>query len=429
MHITVWGINYSPELTGIAPYNVALCEFLHEKGHDVRMVTTFCYYPAWQKLPTEKNKVFRTDNQEDVTVHRCWHYVPKLVTPFKRILHELTFVASSILRQLFLPKPDLMIVVSPPLLLGFAAWLLSVFKSAPFIFHIQDLQPDAAAALGLVKDGWFLKVLRWCERFAYQKAAAVSGISQGILDAVAAKGIPSRKCIYFPNGITIPNPEQLPGRGSFRARHSMDEDDFVVLYSGNMGVKQGLGCLIEAAAQVKNPKVHFVLCGDGAIRHMLEVHARALGLENVHFIPLQPEHRYREMMMDADLCVIPQQAGTGKFFFPSKLLSALSFSRPILSVSDSHSEVAHAVGEGAFGVNVAPNDARLIAETIETLAANRSKLSEYSQAAGQFIKRFDQETVLNQFYSEMPRPKKRVAPEIIPHQSCLRKMVSARRRF
>ena len=139
MNVTVWGINYAPELTGIAPCNTALCEFLRRCGHEVRMVTTFAYYPAWKKQPEDAGRIFRDDELNGVPVHRCWHFVPRRPGTLKRIFHEASFVLTSLLRLLSLPRPDVFVVVSPPLLLGAAAWLLTRVKCAPFVFHVQDL--------------------------------------------------------------------------------------------------------------------------------------------------------------------------------------------------------------------------------------------------------------------------------------------------
>src|SRR5947207_3007166 len=117
MRIIVWGINYAPEITGIAPHNVALCEFLRHRGDEVEMLTTFAYYPAWRKRPEDRGVLYRTDEIEGVRVHRCWHFVPSKVSSWKRIIHEGTFVLTSIIRGLFLKRPDVYVVVSPPLLL------------------------------------------------------------------------------------------------------------------------------------------------------------------------------------------------------------------------------------------------------------------------------------------------------------------------
>jgi len=265
MNITLWGINYAPELTGIAPYNEALCEFLHEHGHSVRIVCGFPYYPKWRKAPGDRG-LFRTDEVRGVRVHRCWHYVPARASTLRRIAHEASFVIVSFLRQLVLPAADVYVVVSPPLLLGAAAWLLGLLKRRPFVFHVQDLQPDAAASLGMLRKTPFMRALYWLEAFAYRHAARVSGIMPGMINAFRRKGVSSRKLVLFPNGVNLPNLAAAPARGAFRARHGFAENDFLAVYSGNLGVKQGLDVLIEAARHVADPRVRIVICGEGAQR-------------------------------------------------------------------------------------------------------------------------------------------------------------------
>src|SRR4051812_4429091 len=193
MRVVVWGINYAPEFTGIAPHSVALCEFLEREGHDVEMVTSFSYYPTWQKRPEDWGRLYRTDVVNGIPVHRCWHFVPTRVSALKRILHEGTFVFTSTLRALALPGPSVYFVVSPPLLLGAAAGLVGKLKGAPVVFHVQDMQPDAAVGLGMLKAGWFTRLLYALEAFAYRHAARVSGITKGMLDTFEAKGVAHAK--------------------------------------------------------------------------------------------------------------------------------------------------------------------------------------------------------------------------------------------
>jgi colanic acid biosynthesis glycosyl transferase WcaI len=399
--IHVWGINYSPELTGIAPYNAALCEDLARRGHAVRMVTTFCYYPAWEKLATERHLLFRTDLMDGVTVHRCWHYVPKTVTTLKRIVHELSFVTVSFLRQLLLPAPDLLVVISPPLLLGAAAWLLSVIKRTRFVFHVQDLQPDAAEGLGMLKAGPLLRGLKLLEKLSYRKAAHVSGITPGFMAAFAAKGIPAEKLIYFPNGTEIPEFWRLPQKGQFRQAHGFSAAERLVVYSGNIGRKQGLEVLLEVAALVKAANIRFVICGDGADRSRIQNNAAELGLKNVTFLPLLPEPRFREMLVDADLFFVAQQPGTGRYFFPSKVLKALAFSQPIFAVADRPSELIDAIEEGGFGVATPCGNPERIARELEALLEDEETLRGYGRAGFKFVKRFEQAALLDQFAAKI----------------------------
>jgi putative colanic acid biosynthesis glycosyltransferase WcaI len=401
MRVIVWGINYAPEVTGIAPYNVALCEALRERGHAAEMLTTFAYYPTWKKRPEDKWQIYRTDLINDVQVHRCWHFVPARLAAWKRILHEASFVGTSSLRGLSLPRADVYVVVSPPLLLAAAAWLVTQWKSAAYVFHVQDLQPDAAVGLGMIESGWSTKALYALEKFAYEKAARVSGISRGMVRAFRAKGVPEGKLIQFPNGVRLPEAAPIRPRGSFRAAHNIASDEFLAVYSGNLGVKQGLDILIDAASILRGVPVRFVICGDGAQRSALAQRVAEGGLTNVLMLPLQPAAEYEAMLIDADVCLITQQAGAGSTFFPSKLLSTLALSKPVITVADSDSDLAHAVAEGRFGVNVQPGRPQELANVLQTLGVEPEPLAALGEAGRRFVQQFDSKTLLSSYIAEL----------------------------
>lgn len=402
MRIIVWSINYAPEVTGISPHNVALCEFLRGRGDEVEMLTTFSYYPAWRKRPEDLGCVYRTDLVNGVPVHRCWHYVPERVSAWKRIIHEGTFVFFSTLRGLFLPRPDVYIVVSPPLLLGMAAWFLSGITRAPFIFHVQDLQPDAAVGLGMLRQGWFTRCLYWLERFAYRQATRVSGISEEIVDAFRRKGVPENKLILFPNTVVLPDEREFPPRGSFRAKNGFRSNDFLAVYAGNLGVKQGLEILLDAATFLREkPDIHIVLCGDGAERATLEEAVSRRQLTNVSMVPLKLGREYQELLIDADISLITQQSGSGNSFFPSKLLVTLAHSSPVLSVADEESALAKAVRAGGFGLNITPGNAQVLAGALADMAWQRAQLLEWGAAGRKHVSQFEQRPVMEKFAQEL----------------------------
>src|SRR6188474_2262377 len=117
MKVILWGINYSPEATGIAPFNAELAEFLVRQDHEVTVVTGFSYYPHWKKAAGDRGRLFRREQINGVNVIRCAQYVPGRVSTVRRIIHELSFGLSSLFRVLFLARPDVYVVVSPPLFL------------------------------------------------------------------------------------------------------------------------------------------------------------------------------------------------------------------------------------------------------------------------------------------------------------------------
>jgi colanic acid biosynthesis glycosyl transferase WcaI len=264
------------------------------------------------------------------------------------------------------------------------------------VFHVQDLQPDAAAGLGMLKQGAFVRALYALEAFAYRKAARVSGITPGMIDAFRQKGVAQEKLVLFPNGVVLPGAEMLPQAGAFRQRHGWADEDFLVVYSGNLGVKQGLDILVEAARHTSQ-QIRLIICGEGAQRDHLAEMIRRYGLQNVTMLPLQADAQYREMLVDADVCVITQQRGSGGFFFPSKLLTTLAWRKPVLTVADEQSELVRALRTGQFGANVEPGKPEELARVLEHMNTNRAELRAYAEAGRRYVEQFEMERVLGRF--------------------------------
>lgn len=400
MKILLWGINYRPESTGIAPYNAELAEFL-AREHDVAVVTGFPYYPHWRKEPGDRGRLYRDEQIDGVTVHRCGQYVPGRATTLRRIFHELSFGVSSLLRVLFLPRADIYVVVSPPLFLGFCAWIATLVKGSRYVFHVQDLQPGAAVGLGMVKGRGFIRMLYALERFAYRHAAAVSGISDGMMEEFRRKGVRARKRIYFPNWLRSSGAAVLnPTRGTFRQKYGIPAEHLLAVYSGNLGRKQGIDVLIEAAQQIAGQPVTMIVAGAGAERDALEQRVAALALPNLRLMPLFSDEDYAAMLVDADVGLITQASGTGQYFFPSKLLSLLQASLPVVTVADADSELARAVAEGGFGINVAPGRSPELARALQTLADTPS-LREQLREQTRWVQRFSPAIVLPEFARQL----------------------------
>jgi colanic acid biosynthesis glycosyl transferase WcaI len=305
------------------------------------------------------------------------------------------------LRALAVERPDVFVVVSPPLLLGAAAWLVGAVKRAPYLFHVQDMQPDAAVGLGMLKQSWFTRALYGLEAFAYRHAARVSGITRGMLKTFRSKGVPESKLVYFPNAIELKNDEAAPARGEFRQRHNFPSGEFLAVYAGNLGVKQGLNVLLETAALLRDRPIRFLICGDGAQREVLAARAREMGLPNFSMLPLQKGRDYRSLLVDADLCFITQQAGAGNSFFPSKLLGLLAQSKPVVTVAAPECELALSLAEGSFGVNVPPQRPSELAALLDSLAGDPERLWIYGANGRRYVEQFEKQRVMQNFAAEL----------------------------
>jgi colanic acid biosynthesis glycosyl transferase WcaI len=202
MKIAVLGINYWPDETGIAPFTTGKCEYLASCGHKVTAFTAMPYYPAWEVPDSYRRRLFIREQRAGVTIVRSWLYVPKRLSSLKRIIHEGSFVISSFVRSIGSSgknRPDVLIVVTPPLALGLAAFVLSRKWKIPFVQHVADLQPDAAVDLGMLSPTGFTRVLYAIERLSYRKAAVVSTLTASMREKIVGKGIDSEKVILSPD--------------------------------------------------------------------------------------------------------------------------------------------------------------------------------------------------------------------------------------
>ena len=175
MNILFLGINYWPEETGIAAFTTGRCEYLTSHGHEVTIYTAFPYYPDWRTREGYRGQLMTSQRRNGVDIHRTWIYVPKTVTPLRRVIHEASFLARSFYASLPRSRPDLVVAVSPPLGFALSAVILSRHWRVPYIFHVADLQPDAAVDLGMlppavwsncsiVSNEWPIAMRRWSPR-------------------------------------------------------------------------------------------------------------------------------------------------------------------------------------------------------------------------------------------------------------------------
>ena len=215
--------------------------------------------------------------------------------------------------------------------------------------------------------------------------------------------MPDRKLVYFPNAIDLKDDGVAPRRGEFRKRHGIASEEFLAVYAGNLGVKQGLDVLLETAALLQEQKIHFLVCGDGAQRDSLAARAREMKLPNFSMLPLQAGADYRALLVDADICFITQQAGAGNSFFPSKLLGLLAESKPIVTVAAPECELAVSLREGHFGVNVPPGKPRELAAVLDALVKDRQRLAEFGAAGRRYVEQFGKTRVFENFLAELAR--------------------------
>ena len=165
MKILIYGINYSPELTGVGKYTGEMSEWMAKKGHQVKIITAPPYYPEWKISSKYENKYSRSF-EKNIEIIRCPIYVPKRRSPVLRILHLISFSLSSFLYVLknIWWKPDVVIQVIPTIFCSAQTLLLCKFSGAKSIIHIQDYEIDAMYGLSMMKNKYLKKIIYIIEK-------------------------------------------------------------------------------------------------------------------------------------------------------------------------------------------------------------------------------------------------------------------------
>lgn len=358
MKILIYGINYAPELTGIGKYTGEMAAFLASAGDDVEVITAPPYYPQW-KIQEGYDRGFHTEEIEGVTVHRCPLYVPTEVTGLRRILHEFSFVFSSL--RYWIPRYfrgyDRIICVSPPFHLGFPALIHKWLRGTHIVYHIQDLQVDAARDLGIIRQQWLLRLLERAEAWLLRKVSTVSTISEGMLRKIARKGIDPDKIVLFPNWVDDDLVYPVSRDDSARAEWGIGDNDQLVLYAGNLGEKQGLERVLTVADRMRDVEnVKFLIIGEGGAKARLVAEAERMGLSNLTFKPLQPLSRLAASLAAADVHLVLQKKAAADLVMPSKLTNILAVGGHALITAEPETTLHDLVIKYHLGTLIAPED-------------------------------------------------------------------------
>ncbi len=399
----VYGINFSPELTGIGKYTGEMVEELVADGYEVQVITAPPYYPDWRVFADHTNSWSSQTIEGNSRYHiiRCPLWVPSKPSGLTRLLHLASFALSSlpvVIAKAFW-RPDAVIVVVPAFACAPGAWLAARLCGAKAVLHIQDFEVDAAFSLGLLKNNFLRRFVLAIEGFVLRRFDRVSTISNAMLKRLSDKGVPKNRQLLFPNWVDTSHILPLETVSPLRTKLGFRPTDVVVLYSGNMGTKQGLDLFLDAALILANrPDIKFILCGDGAERARLQ--EKYAGLRNVTWLALQPIEQLNNLLNVADIHALPQLADAADLVMPSKITGMMASGRPTVASASRGTEV-HTVVSGR-GLVVAPGDSNAFADSITLLADSPSQRQAFGQASREYaIAHFGKVAILAKFEQDL----------------------------
>ena len=346
-----------------------LASSLARMGHRSTVLTSFPNYPFGKVYDGYKQKMWSVEQADGVKVVRVPMVPDHSKSVFRRGLSYASFFASaSVLGPSQVGRPDLVWIHHPPLTTGMAGRWISRLKRAPFVYEVHDLWPETLVSTGMVKEGLATKVIRRTCKSIYRRAAAVVVTSEGMKEHLAAQGVREDKIHVIPQWADESSLERVARNAAFGESHGLT-GKFNVLFTGNVGVAQGLDTMLQAALRLRGvPDVQFVVVGSGVEADRLSAKAQALRLDNVKFIGQVPKEELPPFYSWADaLLVHLRDEPLFSITVPSKLQTYMHAGRPVLC--GVAGDAARIVEESGSGLAFAPGDADEMALAVRRMHA------------------------------------------------------------
>ncbi|WP_275572544.1 glycosyltransferase family 4 protein [Mycolicibacterium vanbaalenii] len=162
-----------------------------------------------------------------------------------------------------------------------------------------------------------------------------------------------------------------------RAVLAWPEGVTLAVHTGNMGSKQGLENVVDAArlAEMHGIPVHFLLVGDGGERRFLQ--ERAQGISKITFVDPLGDAEYRLALGAADVLVVNERPGVSGMAVPSKLTSYFDAGKPVVAATDPDGITATEVRAAEAGTVVTAGDPEALLDAIVQLTADPQAMARF----------------------------------------------------
>ena len=393
MHVVFFNRSFYPDNAATGQLLTELCEDL-VRDHGCR-VTVIAGVPLTPAEPSgsvslPQRRLVGRETYRGVEIRRAHGTRFSKRRFVGRAANYVSYFLSACWAGLRVDRPDVVVALTDPPIIGLAAWLAAKRFRAPLVMAYQDIFPEVGRLLEDFHSGAVDSLLRRVNRFLCARATRVIALGDTMRQRlIDDKGATPERTLVISNWADTAAITPGPRRNAFLATHGLD-DKFVVMHSGNLGLSQSLDTIIDAATLLREVRdIHFVLQGDGVRRRALQQRAQALKLTNVTFLPFQPKQQLGESFAAADVFIVSLQRGLAGYIVPSKLYGILAAGRPFVAVVEDACEAAALARGGECGLVAEPDNPRDFAEKILVFHRDRALAARFGANARKTAMSFD----------------------------------------
>jgi len=352
--ILIHTLVFSPDGVSTAYLMTDLALELKKMGHEIVVLTTtphFNILPESLKDQPLKKYFGHWLYSSALNGIKIWHVkMPlKKEDATERIWDMISFHFLSLVFGFTLAGSwDVVLSPSPPLSIGVISWLLGLKCSAPSIYNVQEIYPDFAIRQNIISNPFMVKCLKFIERFVYARSKAVTAIAESFRKVIESRVNDRNKLKVIPNFVDIDLYKVLPRDNQFSRQYGLLED-FLVSYSGNIGIAQEWDVLLFAASELKDLPIKFLIVGDGVKKPWLEEEVRKRNLNNILILEYQPRTLMPWINASSDLTMILLTKDGSRDGFPSKIYTTMACGKPSIVYASTDSELASIVEQSGCG--------------------------------------------------------------------------------
>lgn len=387
---------------GIARFNL-FADSWKEENFFITVIAGMINYQSGKKKEKYKNKFFVKEKDGEVSVIRVFDSALGYRTFFGRVLSYLSFLIFSFFAGIFLKRPDVIIVSSPPIFLGIVGYLISVIKRTPFVLEIRDLWPDEVIELGYVKNKILIKLSYVIEKFIYKKTRIIIVNSPGFKEfLIERKNINEDKISVIPNPAKIEN--KIFNKEELQKKLGW-QNKFVILYSGSHSFVYDFDTIIDVARDLQGKSdILFVFIGDGRQKPRLIGRVEKDKIDNVKFLDPVSKDKIGEFFAACDVGVVPlKNMGLLKYVYATKIFDYFAAKKPVIILMEGVS--ADLVCQSAkAGICLKSGDVLMAKEAILEFYNQRNLAEEAGERGFNFIKNNFSADILAKKYLESLKP-------------------------
>lgn len=385
LHVAFFNRSYHPDTSATGQLLTELCESLvREHGWRVTVVTGVPLLPGGDVVRAGRER----RAEVDIVRVRGTSFSKRRVAG--RVSNYLTYFLSACLAGLRLDRPDVVVALTDPPIIGLAGWLAARRANVPLVMAYKDVFPEVARLLEDFQSEAVNRGLELVNRFLVRRAERVVAIGETMRRRlIDGKGADPARTSVIADWIDCEAVVPVPRDNAYARAHGLVEP-FVVMHSGNIGLSQGLQTLVEAAALLAPvPGLRVVFVGEGVKKEALQAETRALGLDNVRFLPFVPKERLSESLGTADVLVVSLKPGLAGYVVPSKIYGILAAGRPYVAAVEEACEVTAITRRWECGLLAEPLKPRELADRILRLYHDRALARQLGDNARRAALEFD----------------------------------------